>query len=130
MGWLGRRRKRKGARGMAMKTKLSFLLLPVALLVFGSEASQATTVDLFTTALGCFVDVAGGVADGTFDRTVSGNAEVNASGNFTYRAVMEFDLSSISMGADLDSQLHWTLGNSTNPPVSVQLYGYVGDAFR
>jgi hypothetical protein len=116
-----------------MRAKLSFLLIVVALVTFGSRATQATTLDLSPTAVGSVVDDAGNIADGTFDRVISTSApEVAASNNYTYRAVMEFDLSSIPVGAGLDCcvvkpQLHWTLGNSTNPPVDVQLYGYAGD---
>jgi hypothetical protein len=106
--------------------KAKFLGL-VAAVLCGLSHANAATVDLPTTVLGSVVDDAGGIADGTFDRVQSG-AEVDATNNFTYRAVMEFAIPSLPAGAVVTSaQLIWTLGSSTDPPVTVQLYGYVGN---
>jgi hypothetical protein len=106
----------------------SFLSLFAMVLVFTCTSSQAATVDLTPTAQGSIIDDAGGIADGTFDRVdTSIFPEVDATNNFTYRAVMEFDLSSISASVVNSAYLNWTLGDATDPPVTVQLYGYASD---
>jgi len=104
------------------------ILVACSLAVAGSGA-HATTVDFTAAAIGNVIDDAGDVADGTFDRTqATTNPQVAGTGNFTYRAVMEFALGSIPTGSIVNSAtLHWELGSATNPPNNVQLHGYVGN---
>src|SRR5690348_2971291 len=95
--------------------------------VFISGAGAAT-VDLAPIAIGNVVDDAGGIADGIFDRVESSTfPEVDATNNFTYRAVMEFSVSSFPILSVNSAHLVWTIGNATDPPVTVQLHGYSGD---
>jgi hypothetical protein len=111
-----------------MKAKALGVVAALALLVCLVSEGRASTVNLVPTAVGNVVDDAGGVADGTFDRVEATSfPEVDATNNFTYRAVMEFNLASISTAVVNSAQLHWDLGNATDPPVTVQLYGYAGD---
>src|SRR5215472_3612142 len=116
-----RARRRKGRRGL-----LQLFLIAAAVLV--SAQAKATSVGLSATAIGSVVDDAGGIADGTFDRVDTLDVEVDATNNFTYRAVMEYGLAPVPAGSIVESaRLQWSLGSATNPPVTVQLYGYVGD---
>lgn len=109
-----------------MKSKL------LAAAIFAAWASSATanaaTVALTATAVGNVIDDNGGIADGVFDRTqATAVPEIDATNNFTYRAVIEFDVSPLPIAAVNSAHLHWDLGSATNPPVNVQLYGYAGD---
>jgi hypothetical protein len=97
--------------------------------IFVSSGAHAITVDLVTTAIGNVIDDAGDLADGIFDRVqATTNPQVAGTGNFIYRAVMEFSLGSIPAGSLINSaRLHWELGSSANPPNDVQFHGYVGN---